>query len=151
KTTADVKLVMVNPRVFATGELDLNVIADQPIRATRSSSKSEDDRAYWAGRVYASPQDVLLVKRAGNITGTIRTKESMNLIRPLGGGLHALIKQDPNKMPRDEPPGFEKKSPQNAPAKKGGLADATPGVQAKEKGCAAGTGPIVLYAPAKKG
>jgi len=140
KTTAGVNLVKVNLQVFAAAALDLNMVDDLPIRVTRSSSKSENDRTYWAGKVHASPQDVLLVNRAGNVTGTIQTKKGMFLIRPLGESLHVLIKQDPSKMPRDEPPGFEKKGRQDPPAKKGGLADAVPGVEAKKRNHPSGKG-----------
>jgi hypothetical protein len=48
------------------------------------------------------------------VTGTIRTGKELYSIRPIGGGLHALILQGANKFPPDHPPEFERREKEPA-------------------------------------
>ncbi len=48
--------------------------------------------------------EATLVVRGDNITGTVRRGKDVYSIRPLGGGLHAIIKRDFDKLPPEHPP-----------------------------------------------
>jgi len=47
---------------------------------------------------------VILVKRATGVTGSVRIDGQLYKIRPVGNGLHAIIKMNDAEMPGDHPP-----------------------------------------------
>jgi hypothetical protein len=59
----------------------------------------------WMG---AAPNEArgstAIIANDQNVTASIQTSEGLYRIRPLGGGLHALIKVDAAKMPAEHPP-----------------------------------------------
>lgn len=81
--------------------------------------------------------------REDRSTGSFPHKKYIFNLRPLGNGVHVLIKRDPTKAPADEPPEFKKvekeaegKQPPPAPQ-----ADVPPGNRAVEVDL------LVLYTP----
>jgi len=64
----------------------------------------------WNGRIYVGADTTsevgavsLVVRRTGSVTGHVLLGSWEYWVRPLGGGLHALVEIDPRKYPRERP------------------------------------------------
>ena len=51
--------------------------------------------------------DVILIKRGNDITGTVRTNGKLYKIRPIGSGNHAVIEVDESSFPDDHPAEYD--------------------------------------------
>jgi len=69
----------------------------------------------WIGKPKTATNEAVLVVKNGDVTGTVRSGDDLYTVRPLGGGLHALIRQDQNKFPPEHPPTFEEKEKKSPP------------------------------------
>jgi hypothetical protein len=71
--------------------------------ATKDVGLVSDDTFSWMGAPLEGPGDATFVVTPSGITGTVTRGDELYSIRPLGGGLHAIIKVDARKFPVDEP------------------------------------------------
>jgi hypothetical protein len=63
----------------------------------------------WIGRTAnASEDNVVLVVNEGRITGSIHGPGGFYTVSPLGGALHAVVKQNPSNGPPEHPPDFSR-------------------------------------------
>lgn len=73
-----------------------------------SQSLTQKDRfKTWIGKLLdaeASSQESILTIRGESAAGTIITETDTFLVRPLGGGAHAIIQLQQDKMPEEHPP-----------------------------------------------
>ena len=58
----------------------------------------------WTGRGLEDSGTAVLTVRDGQCTGFFRTDGGLFLVRPIGGGMHALVLQDESRLPPDHPP-----------------------------------------------
>ncbi len=79
------------------------------VRRGELSVLSEEAVA-WNGRIYvgtdtseAVGEVSLVVLRTGAVTGQVLLGDAEYWVRPLGGGLHALVTIDPSKYPKERP------------------------------------------------
>src|SRR5690606_15710131 len=49
----------------------------------------------------------VVVEREGQLTGNVRVDGRLYTVRPLTGGLHAIVQMDESRFPADHPPGWE--------------------------------------------
>jgi len=116
-STRDVKVVGVDASASDSAQISLSVggrlITADRSRAEHTASGSD----VWFGRVqhsrnigYAPREtaadplnDVVLVRRGNQITGTVRVDGQLYRIRPLPSGASAVIEVDENRMPADHP------------------------------------------------
>src|SRR5437588_13010773 len=109
KSTADIQIVTINTKVLdaAATPVLLNVAKD--LRFEASVEKSTGKGATILSGKLKNPLDsAVLINRDGNITGTIRAEGKLFSVKPLGGELHAIIREDESKFPPEHPPEFKK-------------------------------------------
>ncbi|HEV8694624.1 MAG TPA: M12 family metallo-peptidase, partial [Lysobacter sp.] len=116
-STRDIKLVNVDASASDSAQLEL-LVGGHRITADRSRSEHTSSGSdVWYGHVqhsrttgYAPREtsadplnDVVLVRRGNQITGTARVDGQLYRIRPLPSGATAVIEVDENRMPADHP------------------------------------------------
>lgn len=107
----------------------------------------------WAGTLRRQPGQVRLVLSSAGVTGTIETDTIFYWIEPIGGGLHAIIRFDPTKLPPDHSPDALLPAPDVNDSAAGLPLDTAPGdVNPAPSVTAASTGTtidvLVVYTPA---
>lgn len=146
-STRDIQLVDVDASASDSAEIELvlggrRITADRT-RAERTASGSD----VWYGRArhsrnvgYAPREtsadplnDVVLVRRGNQITGTVRVDGQLYRIRPLPSGATAVIAVDENGMPADHPEDAYRAIFEAAARDKAGMA-------ARDKPCRTGCG-----------
>jgi hypothetical protein len=84
----------------------------------------------WTGNAIGPttqlPGSATFVVRGDDVTGSITNSDGLYRIAPLGSGMHALIKVDTTKLPRDEPPSFQQKEKKKKPNGSPGALDLRP-------------------------
>ena len=112
-TTAEVEIVRIDLEVVRQ-EGDLRVVLPAGAELDFENEKVErraDDDFSWFGQTVvdaqAIPAEMTLVIRGDDVVGTIQTGGEVYRIRPLGGGLHAVLSVDLNALPPDHPPDSE--------------------------------------------
>jgi peptidyl-Asp metalloendopeptidase len=113
--------------------VELQLGAKPPVVLDRRGLTERAPRGYsWHGRSAAAasgnPRDTseaTLVVNGDSVVGTIRSQGELYRLRPLGGGLSALIQLDPSRMPPEHPPGFDRQAvpPDDGPQRDGAAAD----------------------------
>ena len=116
-STRDVKIVNVDASASDSAQIELSVggrrVTADRSRAERTATGSD----VWYGRVqhaknagYAPREtsadplnDVVLVRRGNQITGSVRVDGQLYRIRPLPSGATAVVQVDENAMPADHP------------------------------------------------
>ncbi len=80
------------------------------------------DAFSWTGRAREGSGDATLLVTPTGITGTIHSADESYSVRPLGDGLHAIIRGDRRKYSEDEPPSWNPKAEtsQDTPPSPGG-------------------------------
>jgi len=116
-STRDIKVVGVDASAGDAAQIELSV-GGRLITADRSRAEHTTTGSdIWYGRVqhsrnagYAPREtaadplnDVVLVRRGNQITGTVRVDGLLYRIRPLPSGASAVIEVDENRMPADHP------------------------------------------------
>jgi peptidyl-Asp metalloendopeptidase len=116
-STRDLKLVNVDATASDGAQIEL-LVGGRRITADRSrSERTTTGSDVWYGRVqhsrttgYAPREtsadplnDVVLVRRGNQITGTVRVDGQLYRIRPLPSGATAVIEVDENRLPADHP------------------------------------------------
>jgi len=120
KTAAETQLVRVRTNLLVPSPLrvKVNIGGGKDFQVMTTETKPLADSLTWIGKP-VSPSDIaVLVVRNGNVTGTVRSGNELYSVRPLGGGLHALVREDQTKFPPEHPPNFEereKTTPPNLP------------------------------------
>ena len=108
RTTVGVQLVRFNADALSKPTAALNLASDVSFKSTWSKPKKTNNGETWFGRLDDPTESAVLVYRKGNCTGTIRAKGKLYAIRPIGGGLHAIVEQDESKFPADHPKSYDK-------------------------------------------
>ena len=116
-STRDVKVVGLDASASDSAQIELSV-GGRLITANRSrSERTASGSDVWYGRAqhsrnvgYAPNEtssdplnDVVLVRRGNQITGTVRVDGQLYRIRPLPSGATAVIEVDESRMPADHP------------------------------------------------
>ena len=99
-------------RLPGPDEVELQLGAKPPVILNRRGLTERAPRGYsWHGRSAAAasgnPRDTseaTLVVNGDSVVGTIRSQGELYRLRPLGGGLSALIQLDPSRMPPEPRP-----------------------------------------------
>jgi hypothetical protein len=107
-TTDVVEIVRAHPEALRTGEpvqVGLPGGAEALLAVDRVETRAADDLS-WIGSGLAGATGSFVVRK-GEITGTIRAADGLYRIRPLGDGLHALLRVDERAFPQDHPDGYE--------------------------------------------
>ena len=112
KSTKRVHLFELNSRVLTPDRkaLTLNLARDRSFTAHRMEvlGPGQPGGPYtWLGALVLDPANVVqLVVNDGMCTATLRYGDKLFELRPLGGGLHALIRIETAKLPGEHPPEF---------------------------------------------
>jgi hypothetical protein len=77
--------------------------------ATRSRSDRSPDDYSWSGGDASGGKSATLVIQDQQCTGTIRDGDKLYRVRPIGGGVHAVIEVDTKKLPPEHPPAFDRR------------------------------------------
>jgi Metallo-peptidase family M12 len=119
-TTADTRVVQVQPNLLAADQkgsinLNINPQADTKTLFTPLDVKKSDKTLTMVGKTDEATPSTTFVVNGGNVNGTIRYKDSLYTLEPIGGGMHVLIHIDPSKFPPDHPPEAYEKLNKKAP------------------------------------
>jgi len=119
KETESVEVTRMNPAALNAKTLNFNIAPDK--EHTGISGKfvtTAPSAGTWVSDGNSPLKNSLLTVRGDNVTGTVQTEEGVYKIVPLGGGVHAVVKQDLSKLSPDEPPDAQPKErmPSTAPA-----------------------------------
>lgn len=117
KTTGSVDLVTIDTARIVEGS---NVEFDLPegkFSAMRNFGERSGPRsATWIGEIQQQLGGTATFAVDGDaVTATIETPTDLYRIRPLGGGLHALVKEDPSGLPPEHPPEQQNFNPGDQP------------------------------------
>src|ERR1700738_3333099 len=110
-TTSDTKLVRIRTDLLTPSplSLEINVAAGKQFEIMTTETRPRAEGFTWIGKPLAPTDAAVFIVNDGNVTGTVRTGNELYALRPLGGGLHVLIRQDQNKFPPEHPPEFKQK------------------------------------------
>ena len=85
--------------------IELAIDGSRKLRLIRTRIERASDRWIWNGVVEGSDQQAtLLWWPSGRMSGSITYENMMYSIRDIGGGMHALVAIDPNRMPMEHAP-----------------------------------------------
>ena len=115
-SAGEIQVLRINANVPRTADaVNFNFLTGTPFML---STKARQDRAAgsyaWLGGDESGGKSATLVVQGDAITGTIRDGDKLFRVRPLGGGVHAVIAVDQAKLPPEHPPAFDKKRPTTA-------------------------------------
>lgn len=111
-TTAGLTIVTFDEEALGSERLIIPARGESHLYALSSLERS-DASFEWTGRAMENSGTAVFTVRDGACTGFFRTEDGLFLVRPIGGGLHALVLQDESRMPPDHPP--EASSPPEGP------------------------------------
>ena len=108
-TSADTRLVTIRTELLTPSPLSLmvNVGPNRKFQLLTTETRPQEAGLTWIGKPLAPSDSAVLINNNGNVTGTVRTGNELYAVRPLGGGLHVVVRQDQNKFPPEHPPEFE--------------------------------------------
>ena len=111
QTAEDVRLITVKTGLLTSAPvgIKLNVRSGKQFEPLMTEVRTSVGGFTWVGEAKAPSDDAVLVVRDGNVTGTIRTGNELYSIKPIGGGLHVIIRRAQNRFPPEHPPAFEEK------------------------------------------
>ncbi len=120
--TTGLQLVRVNRDALSSDTVSIPLAGGQTLTATVSSKTRRSDNDYsWGGKLDGEGTATIVVM-GDDVVGTIRSGAdgtTVYQIRPLGGGLHALVTLDTLKMPPEHPPGGLPVAPGTSPDQRG--------------------------------
>ena len=110
-TAADVQLITVKTGLLTSTPLGikLNVRSGKQFEPLSTEVRTSVEGFTWIGEAKAPSDDAVLIVKDGNVTGTIRTGSELYSIKPIGGGLHVIIRRAQNRFPPEHPPEFEQR------------------------------------------
>jgi hypothetical protein len=91
------------------GDVQLNVTPDVHVNTSAASVKKSQSSLTWSAKPTDSLVSATLVITHNNVTGTIRTRDKLFAVRPLGDGLHVIVREDESKAPPEHPPEFQRR------------------------------------------
>lgn len=104
-TVAEVRTVYVDLSLLKEKSVALSLFDQERVTAEKERIEKRGARNFtWYGDTLEKPGSVILVVRDDNVTGTIRIGAGQYSVRPLGDGLHAVVKIDPCQYPVEHPP-----------------------------------------------
>lgn len=111
KTAVEVRIVRLNESVFSADRVVCNVAPDNQVtfekdRTTRSPAGEDNAFTWTATRGDDLPVAQFYVHE-DRVSGSVRAENFIYNVRPLGDGLHVIIKRDPEKLPPDHPEEFK--------------------------------------------
>ena len=111
-STEDVQVVHVYPSVLKNSDRVSIPLKAHSVSIQNSSREFRGDSIVsWIGK---APDEVdgstSMAVNGDNVTASIQTMDGLYRIRPLGDGLHALIKVNLGKFPTEHPPSFNEKN-----------------------------------------
>lgn len=109
-TAAEAWIIELRPEAIREADqttIDLLDGDDIQLSGMRIDRRSTDDDYSLFGITDEPDTQVTLVVRGQDVVGTIRKGDRLYAVRPLSGGLSALILRDVDAMPEDHPPEFE--------------------------------------------
>jgi peptidyl-Asp metalloendopeptidase len=103
-TTLGATVVRLNTDALISGDWISIPLETKSVSIQNSSRQSLGGNTIWSG---AAPNEVngstTIVANKQAVTGSIQTEDGLYQIRPLGDGLHALVKVDNGKLPPEHP------------------------------------------------
>jgi peptidyl-Asp metalloendopeptidase len=130
-TTVETRLVRVKTQLLTSSASKLLTInIGKEFEVEKVETKPEEQAMTWIGKPLGPLDSAVFVVNGSNVTGTVRVGNELYSVRPLGGGLHAVVRQDEKKFPPEHPPEFNEleKQPANE-FNTGALGDAPTGNQ----------------------
>lgn len=106
-TTMETRLVRVKTQLLTSSpskQLTINI--GKEFEVEKVETKPEEQAMTWIGKPLGPLDSAVFVVNGSNVTGTVRVGNELYSVRPLGGGLHAVVRQDEKKFPREHPPEF---------------------------------------------
>jgi len=108
-TAADVQVTKVDLSAFDASSMRMDFAPDVRVIANRKGKTGFPDKGFrWHGAVLEPGGVADFVVRGERSMGSVKTPKYLYTLEPLGGGLHAVVKRDLSKLPKDHPPSFEK-------------------------------------------
>jgi hypothetical protein len=108
-TASSLQIVKLSSQAFDGEAVSLNLADGQSTRARRIKKVNRNKGFLWVGMDDKSLPTVNLSIQEGNGYGSFVADGTTYNLRPLGNGLHALIKRDSSKInEKEEPPAFKK-------------------------------------------
>jgi hypothetical protein len=108
-TTTNVTVVRLDGATLNGRAVTLNLPHQAPTVLDQvETGVAAAGRMTWAGRAsggHIDAVDATLVLSDGNVFGTIHADHKLYAVRPLGGGVQALIELDEGRFPPEHPPG----------------------------------------------
>lgn len=114
-TTEDVQIVRVDPKALMTAEQVLVPMKSKAQFAVQMASRDTraDGLVARAGQAPERPEgSTSIVVNGENVTASILSADGLYRVRPIGNGLHALVKVDTGKLPAEHPPSFQERRQQ---------------------------------------
>ncbi len=107
-TAKDVELLEVNLVLPETADaINFNLPGEaMEMSLSRKETRGAEDYT-WFGSDEETQGSAVLVVQDGEMVGNIQSGDRMYRVRPLGGGVHAVIEVDPSKFPDDHPDAYD--------------------------------------------
>jgi len=106
-TTDEANIIAVDPKVLTTGdEVTLPLSRSSRVAVNREALEVNDDGTFtWDGQVADQLRgDATIVVNGNAVTATFQTEGGLYRIRPIGEGLHVLVKVKDENFPPEHPP-----------------------------------------------
>src|SRR6266567_2443339 len=112
-TTQALHLVRINPSALTGNAVRISIPGDRTFDLTKTGGETRSvEDLTWVGTLQGVGGSATLVLRKGDLTGSISSAAGLYRIHPIGGGVHAVVKVNTGRFPRDEPPSFRLKERQ---------------------------------------
>ncbi len=110
ETVEEITIVKLEPDALRQPVVNLNFAANESLEATKTLFREQPGRGFtWSGKVKDMPLTAHFSINDSNGNGSFWAGKYSYNLRPLGNGMHALIKRDPAKVnAKEEPPAFKK-------------------------------------------
>jgi hypothetical protein len=110
-TTADTRVVKIRTDLLkaAPQGVKMNVRTGKQFEVVTTETRAINGGLSWIGKPDAPSDAAVLIIKDGNVTGTVRAGDELYAVRPIGGGLHVIIRQAQDRFPQEHPPEFERR------------------------------------------
>ena len=109
KMNASVRTVKIDPEALSAPRVVLNISPDVTFAVDAKKLNTKWDSTHWTGVASDELDSASFVIRGENVTGTIRIADRIYSVKPIGGGLHAIIERIPAAFPDDHPPKYSER------------------------------------------
>lgn len=109
-TASKIKIIKMDTiHIQSVGPITVNLFEGEDIQLTgmRIVKRTSSNYSLFGQTTADEDSEVTLVIDGVDIVGTIRKGTQLYSVRPLGGGVQALILREQEAFPPDEPPGFK--------------------------------------------